>query len=221
MKRFRCHAGTATTVLVLLLSGSVWCIANSKSVISVDGDRNWKAKDTQTAGSSLWSPASEYYDDRDRNVGGYKKDFITSYEDKYPGNSPPYGNKFRLGSSTFSGGSYYTPGGTYDRRPFYGSAGPSVYGVQDYDGAYEYGPHGQGYSLNYPYGGKDLTRSVLLPLAGATLLGIAAALVANPVLLHLGVSAGKRKRREISPPSDPDIAYRGQLSPTVRIYRVK
>lgn len=37
-----------------------------------------------------------------------------------------------------------------------------------------------------------------MPIAGAALLGIAAALVANPVLLQLGVIPGKRKKRDIN-----------------------
>lgn len=36
-----------------------------------------------------------------------------------------------------------------------------------------------------------------MPLAGAALLGIAAILVANPMLLQFGVVSGKRKRRDI------------------------
>lgn len=36
-----------------------------------------------------------------------------------------------------------------------------------------------------------------MPLAGVALLGAAAALVTNPVLLQLGVISGKRKRRSI------------------------
>ncbi len=37
----------------------------------------------------------------------------------------------------------------------------------------------------------------MIPLAGAALLGIAAILVANPMLLQLGVVSGKRKRRDV------------------------
>lgn len=37
-----------------------------------------------------------------------------------------------------------------------------------------------------------------MPLAGAALLGIAAILVANPMLLQLGVVSGKRKRRDVN-----------------------
>lgn len=43
---------------------------------------------------------------------------------------------------------------------------------------------------------QQLSKEHLLPLAGAALLGIAAVLVANPMLLQLGVVSGKRKRRD-------------------------
>lgn len=42
---------------------------------------------------------------------------------------------------------------------------------------------------------QHLSKSHLLPLAGAALVGIAAALLVNPVLLQLGTVTGKRRRR--------------------------
>lgn len=42
---------------------------------------------------------------------------------------------------------------------------------------------------------KHLSKSHFLPFAGAALLGIAAALLVNPVLLQLGTVTGKRRRR--------------------------
>ena len=54
-----------------------------------------------------------------------------------------------------------------------------------------------------------------MPLAGAALLGIAAAFVANPVLLNLGVMSGRKKRNifnekeeEINEKSQ-QLAYKG------------
>ncbi|GLH13365.1 ATP synthase subunit b 1 [Gryllus bimaculatus] len=45
-------------------------------------------------------------------------------------------------------------------------------------------------------GGKALAlKGLLVPLAGVALLGAAAALVSNPVLLQLGVISGRRRRR--------------------------
>lgn len=40
-----------------------------------------------------------------------------------------------------------------------------------------------------------LSKANFIPIAGAALLGIAAALIVNPVLLQLGTVAGKRRRR--------------------------
>lgn len=57
-------------------------------------------------------------------------------------------------------------------------------------------------------------KSSILPLAGAALLGVAATLVANPLLLNFGV--GKRKRRSIEANENlrakdqgQELAYRG------------
>ncbi|XP_022902912.2 uncharacterized protein [Onthophagus taurus] len=47
------------------------------------------------------------------------------------------------------------------------------------------------------FGGLAL-KGLLIPLAGIALLGAAAALSTNPVLLQLGVINGKRKRRSIN-----------------------
>lgn len=48
----------------------------------------------------------------------------------------------------------------------------------------------------------------MIPLAGAALLGVAAALVANPVLLQLGTVTGKRKRRDLTG-NGQELAYKG------------
>uniref|UniRef100_A0A2M4D1C9 Putative secreted protein n=1 Tax=Anopheles darlingi TaxID=43151 RepID=A0A2M4D1C9_ANODA len=80
-------------IIVIVFNVFVSCTASIKYSTASDNDR-LKVKDTQTAGSNLWSPASEYYDDR--NTGGLKKDFISSYEDKYQNNNQ-FGNKLRLG----------------------------------------------------------------------------------------------------------------------------
>lgn len=47
-------------------------------------------------------------------------------------------------------------------------------------------------------------RAVLWPLAGIAILGAAAALVSNPILLQLGVATGKRKRRDTEEVTGPD-----------------
>uniref|UniRef100_A0A2A4K8G8 Uncharacterized protein n=1 Tax=Heliothis virescens TaxID=7102 RepID=A0A2A4K8G8_HELVI len=48
-------------------------------------------------------------------------------------------------------------------------------------------------------------KTVLWPIAGIALLGAAAALVSNPVLLQLGVVSGKRRRRDTEEITGPDF----------------
>lgn len=48
-------------------------------------------------------------------------------------------------------------------------------------------------------------KTVFWPIAGIALLGAAAALVSNPVLLQLGVVSGKRRRRDTEEVTGPDI----------------
>lgn len=69
-----------------------------------------------------------------------------------------------------------------------------------------------------------MSKSNFVPIAGAALLGIAAALIVNPVLLQLGTVAGKRRRRrrdtvanQKNLPNDDAsqrIAYRNQKKET-------
>lgn len=79
------------------------------------------------------------------------------------------------------------------------------------DGGYGEGGYENGLASHFGgHHGHDLTKKVLLPLAGAAILGVAAALVANPVLLQLGVtSAGKRKRRDVDTNNAQILAYNG------------
>lgn len=48
-------------------------------------------------------------------------------------------------------------------------------------------------------------KTVLWPIAGIALLGAAAALVSNPILLQLGVVSGKRRRRDTEEVTGPDF----------------
>ncbi|CAH0726963.1 unnamed protein product, partial [Brenthis ino] len=48
-------------------------------------------------------------------------------------------------------------------------------------------------------------KAILWPIAGIALLGAAAALVHNPILLQLGVATGKRKRRDTEEVTGPDL----------------
>ncbi|XP_072949288.1 uncharacterized protein [Epargyreus clarus] len=58
---------------------------------------------------------------------------------------------------------------------------------------------GHHHHVNYHHKHYDhglAAKAILWPIAGIALLGAAAALVSNPVLLQLGVVSGKRKRRD-------------------------
>ncbi|XP_062560955.1 uncharacterized protein LOC134225138 [Armigeres subalbatus] len=214
--------GLPSSKLSSLSSSSSLSSASSSS--SLDGS-NGHLKDLKTDGTSFWSPQPEYYHERDRYGSRPGSDFVTSFgsfENKYGGgsslpSSASYGSKDRYSPFSSGGsGSYYTSGGVFDKKP-YGPPQPvdfpSGYG-HEYDAHYDYNQHiGQGhaFSTGHHYAGKDY-KSLLLPIAGAALLGIAAALVANPVLLHLGAfAAGKRKRRDVSDNAQ-DLAYRGHLA---------
>lgn len=67
-----------------------------------------------------------------------------------------------------------------------------------------------------------LSKSHLVPIAGIALLGIAAALIANPVLLQLGTMTGKRRRRRDTSVSSShqhrilsqELVYKGHRKPT-------
>ncbi|XP_055621693.1 uncharacterized protein LOC129765410 [Toxorhynchites rutilus septentrionalis] len=203
----------ALTVLWIFVYGNdVKCITNSKSA-SLSNKDDQKLKDLNTDETSFWNPQPEYYHDRYKHPD--RTDFVTSLgssENKHSGNpasSYSYHEREKISPFSSGGGSaYYTSGGIFDRKQVYGSPQPvdhTTY-IQEYDNHYEHYPHDHGYSLGHSYGGKSYGNSVLFPLAGAALLGIAAVLVANPVLLHLGAVAGKRKRRDI-PSSAHNLAY--------------
>nr|XP_026494675.1 uncharacterized protein LOC113399691 [Vanessa tameamea] len=74
---------------------------------------------------------------------------------------------------------------------------------------YHYGHHGavghySGHHYKH-YNHALAAKAVLWPIAGIALLGAAAALVSNPILLQLGVATGKRKRRETEEITGSDL----------------
>ncbi|RZB89862.1 uncharacterized protein BDFB_008203 [Asbolus verrucosus] len=115
----------------------------------------------------------------------------------------------------------YDSSGTYSRHQTYSSGygelgtgygfvAPSVVGhyqpVPNYGTSYP--SHGSEYGNSFGHSGHGLTyahghgthsalalKGLLIPLAGIALLGAAAALSTNPVLLQLGVVNGRRRRR--------------------------
>ncbi|XP_063829022.1 uncharacterized protein LOC135078354 [Ostrinia nubilalis] len=79
------------------------------------------------------------------------------------------------------------------------------YDEHDHHGHEHYGHHHlvhhddykHGYGHHYKHYDHALAaKTVLWPIAGIALLGAAAALVSNPVLLQLGVVSGRRRRRD-------------------------
>ncbi|XP_052742317.1 uncharacterized protein LOC112054382 [Bicyclus anynana] len=68
-----------------------------------------------------------------------------------------------------------------------------------YDGHYNLGHHKH-------YSHALAAKAVLWPIAGIALLGAAAALVSNPILLQLGVASGKRRRRNTEEITGPELS---------------
>ncbi|CAK1543052.1 unnamed protein product [Leptosia nina] len=89
--------------------------------------------------------------------------------------------------------------GIYDHEetPYYGYEHDHVPYDHGYNhhGNHDHELHYSGYGHRH-YNHALAAKAVLWPLAGIALLGAAAALVTNPVLLQLGVATGKRKRRD-------------------------
>ncbi|XP_075977184.1 uncharacterized protein LOC142977270 isoform X4 [Anticarsia gemmatalis] len=80
------------------------------------------------------------------------------------------------------------------------------YEHHDYDPHHYGGHHGYDHGYNYKHYKHALAaKAVLWPIAGIALLGAAAALVSNPVLLQLGVVSGKRRRRDTEEITGPDF----------------
>ncbi|XP_013098328.2 uncharacterized protein LOC106081127 [Stomoxys calcitrans] len=119
------------------------------------------------------------------------------------------------GHPSHTAGTYYAAGGGGEGIPFdvYGTTGGSKghYGSSGGDYAYPYSDmmHETAAHKTFPDLSHKalLAKSFLIPLASAAVLGIAAALVSNPLLLQLGTVSGvaapgsvlgKRKRRSIS-----------------------
>ncbi|XP_068631901.1 uncharacterized protein [Battus philenor] len=109
----------------------------------------------------------------------------------------------------------YHDTGNYGHHGFqHHPPGPFYVNYDDHHGGNYANHHGDNHGghhigHHYKHNGHDLAAKTLLwPIAGIALLGAAAALVTNPVLLQLGVVSGRRKRRdteEITEPGDIDI----------------
>ncbi|XP_045484651.1 uncharacterized protein LOC123689288 [Pieris rapae] len=107
--------------------------------------------------------------------------------------------------------SSYSKGFSHHEHPGHGvydhEETPYYYG-QEYHRPVEHDIHGFEHSYHEAHGHANYghhvghyhqslaAKAVLWPLAGIALLGAAAALVSNPILLQLGVATGKRRRRD-------------------------
>lgn len=95
------------------------------------------------------------------------------------------------------------PGGSYNSPPG-GVYGPSL-------SKYPTDSYGHGMSFPpYDLDGQDKLKTLWLPLGAAALVGVAAALIANPMYLNLP-ALGKRKRRSTDDKHPQKLAYRGHL----------
>ncbi|CAH2041498.1 unnamed protein product, partial [Iphiclides podalirius] len=90
---------------------------------------------------------------------------------------------------------------THDYNIHDAEYGPHGFGHQnpvqfhpDHQGNH-HGQHHVGYHHKH-YDHSLAAKTLLWPIAGIALLGAAAALVSNPILLQLGVVSGRRKRRD-------------------------
>nr|XP_034177995.1 uncharacterized protein LOC117603201 isoform X2 [Osmia lignaria] len=124
------------------------------------------------------------------------------------GSRPNYGdeNSRKPGGyeSTSSGGYGYGHGGYGSGRPtgYGGSTSNGGYGIS---GTFANGDEFGGAEANYPEGNAPSHPNIqaqkavaLKALAGVALIGAAAALAANPILLPLGIVPGRRKRSSLS-----------------------
>ncbi|KAF5308873.1 hypothetical protein FQR65_LT00573 [Abscondita terminalis] len=142
-----------------------------------------------------------------RLAASYKKKEMDGKESEhetqnvnYYGYKPQHGDSSsRIGyPGFFSQGTQYQDRGILYGNSGYSHSGPSSYGHSGGGEYYYPSQHG----LGFGHGGflkKFGLKGLLIPLAGIALLGAAAALTANPVLLQLGTLNGKRRRRSIKP----------------------
>lgn len=144
-----------------------------------------------------------------------------------------YGHQYTTPSHT--GGNYYGGSGSAEGLPFdaYGG-GKGHYAGSGGDYAYTYSSdmHDSAVHKTYPDLSQKalLAKSFLIPLASAAVLGIAAALVSNPLLLQLGTVSGvghasvlgKRKRRQapsITAPTNDSTASQDTVTHPYRAHR--
>ncbi|CAF4842475.1 unnamed protein product [Pieris macdunnoughi] len=138
----------------------------------------------QYANFALNNPGSIKFSDNAIAASSYSRGFS---HHEYPGN-----------------GIYYD----HEETPYYYGQEhhrPVDHGLHGFEHDYHesHGHANHGHHVGH-YHQSLAAKAVLWPLAGIALLGAAAALVSNPVLLQLGVATGKRRRRDAD--TEPDVA---------------
>ncbi|CAH1370002.1 unnamed protein product [Tenebrio molitor] len=168
-------------VLFLLLLNEIGCIATREENFISDEERR---------------AADAYHSKLDSDKRGLYETSDTFIKPQtYPS---AYGQAF---SNPGYGTAYY-PGAYSSGHGSFGGFGLSGHGT-NYGHSPSYGHgHGVSHSIEYRFtscsnwSSQGLAlKGLLIPLAGIALLGAAAALSSNPVLLQLGVVNGRRRRR--------------------------
>ncbi|XP_068907222.1 uncharacterized protein [Tenebrio molitor] len=163
-------------VLFLLLLNEIGCIATREENFISDEERR---------------AADAYHSNLDSDKRGLYETSGTfikpqTYPSAYGQNLKPqtYPSAYGQAFSSPGYGTAYYPGAYSSGHGSFGGFGLSGHGTN----------YGHSPSYGHGHGGLAL-KGLLIPLAGIALLGAAAALSSNPVLLQLGVVNGRRRRR--------------------------
>lgn len=122
----------------------------------------------------------------------------SGYGDPLSPTRTPYGHPQSIDFPS----SYSGPGSSYYPSGYGGNLG-SFWSKKGFPGVENLFPHAGPSDFYFPEK-SGFAKSIIVPLIGGAILGITAALVANPSLLHLGTLSGKRRRREASADGSPD-----------------
>ncbi|KAJ3630308.1 hypothetical protein MTP99_011509 [Tenebrio molitor] len=181
-------------VLFLLLLNEIGCIATREENFISDEERR---------------AADAYHSNLDSDKRGLYETSGTfikpqTYPSAYGQNLKPqtYPSAYGQAFSSPGYGTAYYPGAYSSGHGSFGGFGLSGHGT-NYGHSPSYGHgHGVSHSIEYRFtscsnwSSQGLAlKGLLIPLAGIALLGAAAALSSNPVLLQLGVVNGRRRRR--------------------------
>ncbi|EFA02099.1 uncharacterized protein LOC103312519 [Tribolium castaneum] len=153
-------------VLLLLLLNEISCIANYNQDENLITDEDRRAAETGEKNDRKRGLIYDTYTKHQQPSGYHEAETIPNTGYAYPVLTHHY--------------------------PSYPSGGYGLYAPSGSGHGFGYGPpaHDHGHGNN-----ALALKGLLIPLAGIALLGAAAALSTNPVLLQLGVVNGRRRRR--------------------------